>query len=145
MAKIFLSDINFWRGADCPRALVVIQTAPDVFVCAYRDDGPDLCGIRDRASRDAAAAWIDQAERAGLTIERHVQVSDETIMARLPARMPRQASVAGTGPDMAGMLRKRASAPLKPRKPQAPCDVGLFSDEAEQLDMCEMFQNPAED
>lgn len=31
---------------------------------------------------------------------------------------------------------------LKPPKPQKPCDIGLFSDEAAQLDMCEMFQQP---
>jgi hypothetical protein len=31
---------------------------------------------------------------------------------------------------------------LKPRKPQEPCDVGLFSDEAAQLDLVEMFQEP---
>jgi hypothetical protein len=34
---------------------------------------------------------------------------------------------------------------LRPQVPQAACDVGLFSDEAEQLDLVEMFQDPAED
>jgi hypothetical protein len=48
-------------------------------------------------------------------------------------------------PDVKGLLRQRAAAPIKPKKPQAPCDVGLFSDDADQLDLVEMFQEPAED
>lgn len=39
----------------------------------------------------------------------------------------------------------RALGRMKPKKPQKPCDVGLFSDEADQLDLVEMFQDPAED
>lgn len=31
---------------------------------------------------------------------------------------------------------------LRPRKPQEACDIGLFSDDAAQLDLCEMFQEP---
>lgn len=53
--------------------------------------------------------------------------------------------MAGCEPDVAGLLRIRAAAPIKPRAPQAPCDVGLFSDEADQLDLCEMFQDGEED
>lgn len=34
-----------------------------------------------------------------------------------------------------------ASAPIKPSKPQIACDHGLFSDEADQLDLCEMFMD----
>ena len=30
----------------------------------------------------------------------------------------------------------------RPKRPQKPCDTGLFSDEANQLDLCEMFQQP---
>jgi hypothetical protein len=30
---------------------------------------------------------------------------------------------------------------LQPTKPQLPCDIGLFSDEADQLDLVEMFQD----
>ena len=30
---------------------------------------------------------------------------------------------------------------LFPAKPQKPCDHGLFSDAADQLDLCEMFQD----
>jgi hypothetical protein len=50
-----------------------------------------------------------------------------------------------TAPDVAGLLRLKASAPIKPRKPQIPCDVGLFSDEADQLDLIEMFQDAIDD
>jgi hypothetical protein len=42
--------------------------------------------------------------------------------------------------DQAGMLKRRAVAALKPSKPQLPCDVGLFSDEADQLDLVSLFR-----
>jgi hypothetical protein len=35
----------------------------------------------------------------------------------------------------------RAPARRLARVPQKPCDHGLFSDEADQLDLCEMFQD----
>ncbi|MES2166601.1 MAG: hypothetical protein V4458_06150 [Pseudomonadota bacterium] len=47
--------------------------------------------------------------------------------------------------DQAVVAQRRAASPLKPKVPQRPCDVGLFSDEADQLDLVEMFQDPAED
>jgi hypothetical protein len=56
-----------------------------------------------------------------------------------------QARMAGSEPDVAGLLRIKAAAPIKPAKPQARCDIGLFSDEADQLDLCEMFQDGEED
>lgn len=37
--------------------------------------------------------------------------------------------------DHAEIARRGAAAPLKPLKPQAPCDVGLFSDVANQYDL----------
>ena len=40
------------------------------------------------------------------------------------------------------LLQQRAAAPLKPAKAQAPCDHGLFSDTAAQLDLVEMLQTP---
>jgi hypothetical protein len=43
------------------------------------------------------------------------------------------------------LAQRRADAPIKPAKPQQPCDVGLFSDEADQLDLCEMFQDSTEE
>jgi len=41
----------------------------------------------------------------------------------------------------ADLAQRRANAPLRPAKPQKACDVGLFSDEANQLDLVEMFQD----
>lgn len=46
---------------------------------------------------------------------------------------------------LAAMAKRRANAPLRPAKPQKPCDVGLFSDEADQLDLVEMFQDGEEE
>lgn len=43
------------------------------------------------------------------------------------------------------IARSRSAAPMKPRKLQKPCDVGLFSDEADQLDLVEMFMDHEED
>jgi len=34
---------------------------------------------------------------------------------------------------------------LRPAKPQLPADIGLFSDEASQLDLVEMLQDPTND
>jgi len=61
------------------------------------------------------------------------------------SRSDRQTSLSGTSPNIGGLLRLKAAAPIKPRKLQKPCDVGLFSDEADQLDLVEMFHDPAED
>ena len=47
-------------------------------------------------------------------------------------------------PDNAGLARIKANSPLKPAKPQEPCDIGLFSDEKDQLDLVsniEMFMD----
>ena len=40
------------------------------------------------------------------------------------------------------LLQRKADSPLKPGKAQLPMDIGLFSDESAQLDLCEMFQEP---
>jgi hypothetical protein len=56
-----------------------------------------------------------------------------------------QKEIVGTEADIAGLIKIKAAAPIKPAKPQKPCDVGLFSDEADQLDLCEMFQDQPED
>ena len=47
----------------------------------------------------------------------------------------RQGVMRVCGPDLAGLARKRASEPLMARKPQLHCDIGLFSDDADQLDL----------
>jgi hypothetical protein len=46
-----------------------------------------------------------------------------------------QSDIAGTAPDLAGLARLKAAAPMKPNKAQEPCDIGLFSDSSSQLDL----------
>jgi hypothetical protein len=43
------------------------------------------------------------------------------------------------GADYRGEARRKAASSLKPTRPQAPCDMGLFSDESLQLDLVEML------
>jgi hypothetical protein len=57
--------------------------------------------------------------------------------------LPGQTEIPGTAP--ACPARRLAQAPLRPSRPQLPCDHGLFSDEAAQLDLVEMLQDPVED
>jgi hypothetical protein len=45
---------------------------------------------------------------------------------------------------LADLAKRRANAPLVRRKPQKPCDVGLFSDEADQLDLVSFFTEQSE-
>lgn len=60
--------------------------------------------------------------------------------------LPGQTELPGAEPTpVRQQLERKAAAPLKPRKPQRSCDVGLFSDEAAQLDLVEMLQDPVED
>lgn len=42
------------------------------------------------------------------------------------------------GDDRAGLARRLAGAPLRPVAPQAPCDAGLFSDAAAQVDLIDL-------
>ena len=56
----------------------------------------------------------------------------------------RQGVMTDTGPDYAGLARKRASDPLMARKPQLHCDVGLFSDDADQLDLVDWLTTQSE-
>ncbi len=44
--------------------------------------------------------------------------------------------------DQKTVAERKWRAGMKPRKEQKACDVGLFSDDAAQLDLCEMFQQP---
>lgn len=61
------------------------------------------------------------------------------------SRSDRQSEMPGCGPGIGGLLRLKAAAPIKPAKPQKACDIGLFSDDADQLDLVEMFQDPVDD
>ena len=47
--------------------------------------------------------------------------------------------------DQRTVAERKWLAGLKPAKPQLPADVGLFSDDADQLDLVEMLQEPVED
>lgn len=61
-------------------------------------------------------------------------------------KTPQIAPLAGCTPlglrpiaqDQAELAKRKAAAPLKPAKPQAACDVGLFSDDAAQSDLVDM-------
>lgn len=44
----------------------------------------------------------------------------------------------GMGEDRAGLARRLAAAPLCPVAPQSPCDAGLFSDGASQVDLVDL-------
>jgi hypothetical protein len=46
---------------------------------------------------------------------------------------------------MAKIVATRALERMRPKKPQKACDVGLFSDESDQLDLVEMFQDQEDD
>ena len=43
--------------------------------------------------------------------------------------------------DEAELARRQAAAPLKPRAEQAACDVGLFSDSAQQVDLVDLARH----
>jgi len=47
--------------------------------------------------------------------------------------------------DQKTVAERKWRAGLKPAKPQRACDIGLFSDDAAQLDLVEMFHQPVED
>lgn len=47
--------------------------------------------------------------------------------------------------DQRELAQRQWRAGLKPAKPQRACDHGLFSDDAAQLDLCEMMQEPTND
>lgn len=54
--------------------------------------------------------------------------------------LPGQLTLPNYTTDLSELSRKRASEPLRPSKPQEPCDVGLFSDNAAQLDLVAIAQ-----
>lgn len=59
--------------------------------------------------------------------------------------LPGQLELDQTAPDMGNHARRLSQTPLRPNKPQLPCDHGLFSDEANQVDLIEMLQDPVDD
>jgi hypothetical protein len=92
----------------------------------------------------------------------HVLGTDiETIIRKDAARkgydvMPRKSYAWETGADgkpqavipgaeQISLARLKARQPLRPTKAQKPCDIGLFSDEADQLDIVDMFMDSTEE
>lgn len=59
---------------------------------------------------------------------------------RLPSETERQFTEYLAKPDVAGMLQRKAELPLKPSKPQEACDIGLFGDEAKQIDLLDLLR-----
>jgi hypothetical protein len=57
----------------------------------------------------------------------------------------RQHEMRGMSADIANLLRQKAAAPIKPAKPQKPCDVGLFSDDADQIDLVSWLTEQTEE
>lgn len=55
------------------------------------------------------------------------------------ANLPGQLDMPDTAERMGELAKLKAQAPMRPAKPQKPCDVGLFSDDADQIDLIEMF------
>lgn len=55
------------------------------------------------------------------------------------SNLPGQLELPKTEERLADLARLKAAAPLRPVKPQIPCDHGLFSDEALQIDLEEML------
>lgn len=66
---------------------------------------------------------------------------------QVPA-MPDMTPLGLTNPlarDQVTIAQRKSAAPLKPEQPQKPMDIGLFSDEASQLDLIEMLMEPTND
>lgn len=53
--------------------------------------------------------------------------------------LPGQRELPGTGKDIRGSLQRKANAPLKPSVAQQPCDLGIFSDSRNQVDMLDLL------
>jgi hypothetical protein len=52
--------------------------------------------------------------------------------------LPGQLDLPDTAADNAGLVKLMASAPLRAPKPQQPCDIGLWSDDARQIDLLDL-------
>lgn len=90
----------------------------------YLRDCDDLYLLVDRAG--AAIAW--RQPHTATLVELARNADNERLLIRR-----RQ-------DDLKLTLRARAAAPLKPAKSQAACDVGLFSDDRNQLDLVDLVR-----
>jgi hypothetical protein len=59
--------------------------------------------------------------------------------------LPGQLDMPGTAVEVKGQIRRRGAAPLRSGQAQMPCDIGLFSDDADQTDLIEMLLDPVDD
>jgi hypothetical protein len=59
-------------------------------------------------------------------------------------RFDRQEVLAGAESDTRGLLARKARARIVPRAIQLPCDIGLFSDDADQLDLVDWLTTQSE-
>lgn len=64
---------------------------------------------------------------------------------RAAGRQALPLALAPRAKDARALAERQWSTTARPRKAQLPCDVGLFSDDAAQLDMVEMFAEPTND
>lgn len=55
--------------------------------------------------------------------------------------LPGQLAIPSTEPHLGAALQRQAEAPMKPSKPQSPCDHGLFGDDRNQLDLVTLCNN----
>ena len=51
------------------------------------------------------------------------------------SNLPGQLELPDTAERPADVTTQRAAAPMRPSVPQKPCDMGLFSDDAKQVDL----------
>lgn len=141
--KYLNREIDYSRAPVNPSALIVIRHRTG-FTLAYDDGKPALCGIRENAPETARQAWVDDAKAKRLAV---LSMNAPSAFHFEPGAdgKPQAVLPGAERTTSAHIARNRSAAPLRPRKPQKPCDVGLFSDAADQLDLVEMFQDPAED
>ena len=55
--------------------------------------------------------------------------------------LPGQTEMQIPSAENADLVRRAIQQKLRPSKPQEPCDIGLFSDDAAQMDLIEMFMD----
>lgn len=140
-------------GHECGKPARWLGTDAEGFTMGYcehcRHNGHEARGVRTWAPApapvltfhtDAAHGWLEisrsNAGRASF-VRNLPGIHDDP--PRSPARAaPRQAVIPGAAHDVAGLLARKAAAPLKPRVAQAPCDGGLFFDAAAQTDLVDL-------
>lgn len=86
--------------------------------------------------------WATVTDRRGRHVEqcgpfrdRREAMAKAEIMAAA-----RNGRFAGMPQNIGGLLSLKAAAPLKPTSPQKPMDIGLFSDDATQIDLLDVIK-----